>query len=234
MRGVLQSDYAFETGISLYREYKYDEALQILGDVVESSENYETAMQIIDDHYKHEEVFAEAALNNTMGRNPLPNAIAQKDDFMYIPYINDGAYCIVKIKKDSYLTYVFPIIGTEYPSDIDNINIIGDYIYFTLNSKFTVEKDYSGIYKIKTDGSALQKLSDDILTEFISYGDKFYGVTTDGELRRYDSRFIDYDVIYEGDIRSMQLKDDGIYLGIVQSDENKTLILNILSGISRR
>ena len=92
--------------------------------------------------------------------NNLMNGGLAAEQGNWIYFANKYGYnSIYKIKKDG------TSIKKLYDGYIDNINVIGDWVYFSNGNKFC---------KIKTDGSQYTEISNEFIADFCIIGDEVY------------------------------------------------------------
>lgn len=159
---------------------------------------------------------------NTIGKDSVDSSYTAQGDYLYF---SSKANTIDKIKKDGtgYKTVYNVTSGT-----IRNINVIGDWIYFTCGGK-TLEKSY--IARVRTDGSRFEKIISSVnALDMLVVKDTIYYTSTpfDGTYKDYAKEVMPlYTVsvnggtpmqIHDGAVRNMVA--DSTYIYFVCDDGN--------------
>jgi len=225
---LLQSNYIFEKALEHYNNKDFENAIECFNDVLEYDENYEEAQEYLNTFQQYTLTWKYAKENNEYGRSPIPNAIAYKDNFMYIPYEFNNSYSILKISASTYSILSFPIVSSDKGATISNINIVGDYIFFLLEQKNkSIDNGVkNAVYRISTTGENLTKIIECDYTHLISYRDEFYAISDSKGLVKSDYYFFNEEAVIETDskIVQMQLMYDGIYYTLKDNDRGLNVV----------
>lgn len=219
---ILQSNYSFELGVEYYNNKDIANAMVCFGDVIKENNNYIKAQEYLLGYNNHLLAWNDAVRNNEYGRSPLPNSIARKDMYMYIPYKFNNTNTILKINTLTLATQSFPIVSNRHSTTISNINIIGEYIYFllTIDEAIAIEDNpKSAVYRIKTTGEELTKVTDCDYFYLISYQNYFYALSYTNGLVKVDNNFREEEILVDNNVILMQMAEDGIYYTVKNQDK---------------
>ncbi|MBN2879171.1 MAG: phosphodiester glycosidase family protein [Clostridia bacterium] len=221
---LIQSNYIFNEGMQYYQNKEFEKAVECFYDVLTYDDNYETAQKYIRENEEYLSVWAQAKDEGHYGRSPYPNATGSQRNYIFIPYKLNGANCIFKINSSTYDIFAIPIISGENGTEISNINIIGDYMFFLVeqNGLLNDEGGNNIICRMTTDGTDIIKLTDCDYTYLISYQDQFYVISKSKGIVKTDIYFQDEEVLVSSDyeIIEMQMTEEGIFFTTHNSENN--------------
>lgn len=123
---------------------------------------------------------------NSTGNIANYGSVAQQGDWIFYSYRDDGLF---KIKNDGSAKQKL------LDGNVNELNVLGEWVYFVLSEPVDEKYKRMGIYRIKTDGTQQQKISDDagicvnIVDGWIYYINEddlssFYKMRLDGSLRQ--------------------------------------------------
>lgn len=216
-------------GIDLYLSRDYDAAYQKLSMVETFDENYQNAQDALAAIDAKNALWADAAANNTKGRNTSVNSLCYKDGYVYFPIDNNDIHSIVKHNYATGETEIFPLIEYKGVFHIEGINVIGDYIYFiageALGTGAMLDTPYN-IYEMKTDGTELTMVKSGDYFDLVLMGDTFYALSYSKGLVKMDRNFLNEEIISDKWIIEMQVTDNGVYY--VEKLENEHDAMHVL------
>lgn len=206
----------YNLGIENYNNRDFETAASHFEYVIVDDANYDIAQKYIAEIQNRIAGWDE----NIWGVNENHNAVCFDGEHMYIPYVLDGIDGIYKINSNFEAVDFFPLSDEAGTLVIEDINAVGDYLYFiageNVGSGYTFNNPYS-IYEIKNDGSGLCVVLEGNFTDLAIKEDKVYALSREHGLIEYDNDFNEVNTISAEDIAEFSLSDRGIYY-VVQGD----------------
>jgi|GEM_PF-1161460 len=204
--------YAFAD--SLYSSNKTEEAYKAYKSIIETGVNIENAEYKVSTIDSVNASWEEEFKDGTYSKCTYPYEAPVKDDSIYLPHSYKGLHSIVKHNLSDELTEVFVIAEMPGSFIINDINIVGEYIYFIAGENVGTGKMISNpynIYRMKDDGTDLECVMMGDFKDLIVYKDGFYISSYSKGILKLDRNFKVLEHIYEEVPVQMQLVYDKLY-----------------------
>lgn len=198
----------------LYASNEIAEALNQYQLIVETGVDTEHALskiaKIEDATRAWEAEFAE----DNYDKCSYPLGTYAKGDYIYLPYSYNNTHSIVKYNIADATTEVFPLAEMVGTLVISNINVIDNYLYFIAGENVVSGRTYDNpycIYRMKTDGTDLERVALGDYKDLIAYKDGFYASSYSKGLLKLDSNLKHVETITEVLPDRVQLVEDKLY-----------------------
>lgn len=210
------SNQNYTDGLSSYINRDFDTAKPFFAAVIEDDDNYDSAQEYIAEIENRTESWD----GNDWGVNANYNAACYDGEYMYIPFVLSGIDGIYKVNSNYEAVDFFPLSDEASALVIEDINAVGDYLYFiageNIGTGYTFSNPYT-IYEMKNDGSGLCIALKGNFTDLYIKDDKVYALSREHGLIEYDRNFKEVSVISDESVVEFSVSDSGIYY-VVQGD----------------
>lgn len=222
-----RSEEHYALGLAYYYENQIQNAKESLLLVDESSKNYNSAIQILNEIQQYDDFWESRVGSGLYGKNDT--GITEQDGCIYFPLTQNDITMIVKHDANQNETAAFPIAKIKGEYLINSINTVGDYLFFiageNVGKGYVVDSPYN-IYRMKNDGTELKLMAQGDFFDLVCYEDVFYALSYTEGLIKFDRFFEEREIIKKEDIISMHPTSDGVYY--IERGENEFLSVDTL------